>query len=129
MVPASQGQGGELFERGILPPQPDKSPRHLAPNLTPILRRSTVTERRGCPLPAYRNADGDRAMEQQRWRQIEQVYHSARKRDPGQRPAYLSEVCGGDEDLRREIQSLLAQDASRDCVLDRPAAELVGDST
>jgi serine/threonine protein kinase len=68
-------------------------------------------------------------MEQQRWRQIEQLYHSARERDPGQRPAYLSEVCGGDEDLRREIESLLAQDASRDCVLDRPAAELVGDST
>jgi serine/threonine-protein kinase len=68
-------------------------------------------------------------MEQQRWRQIEQLYHSARERDTGQRPAYLSEVCGGDEDLRREIESLLAQDASRDCVLDRPAAELVGDST
>ena len=68
-------------------------------------------------------------MEQQRWRQIEQLYHSARERDSGQRPAYLSEVCGGDEDLRREIESLLAQDASRDCVLDRPAAELVGNST
>jgi serine/threonine protein kinase/tetratricopeptide (TPR) repeat protein len=68
-------------------------------------------------------------MEQQRWRQIEQFYHFARERDAGQRPAYLSEVCGGDEDLRREIESLLAQDTSRDCVLDRPAAELVGDST
>src|ERR1035441_7792155 len=34
MVPGSQGGGGALFERGILPPQPDKSPRHLAPNLT-----------------------------------------------------------------------------------------------
>ena len=68
-------------------------------------------------------------MEQPRWRQIEQLYHSARERDTPQRPAYLSEVCRGDEDLRREIESLLAQDASRDCVLDRPAAELVGDST
>ena len=68
-------------------------------------------------------------MEQQRWRQIEQLYHSARERDTLQRPAYLSEVCGGDEDLRREIESLLAQDPSRDGVLDRPAAELVGDST
>jgi eukaryotic-like serine/threonine-protein kinase len=68
-------------------------------------------------------------MEQQRWRQIEQLYHSARERDTLQRPAYLSEVCGGDEDLRREIESLLAQDASSDCVLDRPAAELLGDST
>jgi len=75
------------------------------------------------------NADGDRAMEQQRWRQIEQLYHSAKERDPGQLPAFLTEVCRGDEELRREIESLLAQDTSRDCVLDRPPAELIGDST
>src|ERR1035437_10079713 len=75
------------------------------------------------------NADGDRAMEQQRWRQIEQLYHSAKERDPGQLPAFLTEVCRGDEVLRREIESLLAQDTSRDCVLDRPPAELIGDST
>jgi serine/threonine protein kinase/tetratricopeptide (TPR) repeat protein len=75
------------------------------------------------------SADGDRAMEQQRWRQIEQLYHSAKERDPDRRHAYLTEVCRGDEDLRREIESLLAQDTSRDCVLDRPAAELIGDST
>jgi Flp pilus assembly protein TadD len=68
-------------------------------------------------------------MEQQRWRQIEQVYHSAKERDPGQRRAFLTEVCRGDEELRREIESLLAQDTSSQCVLDRPAAELMGDST
>jgi len=68
-------------------------------------------------------------MEQQRWRQIEQLYHSAKERDPGQIHAFLTEVCRGDEELRREIESLLAQDTSRDCVLDRPPAELMGDST
>ncbi len=85
--------------------------------------RATVTD------GVYGNADGDRAMEQQRWAQVEQIYHSAREREPGQRHAFLSEVCVGDEDLRREIESLLAQDDSRECVLDRPAEELLGDST
>jgi serine/threonine protein kinase/tetratricopeptide (TPR) repeat protein len=74
-------------------------------------------------------AVGDRAMEQQRWRQIEQIYHSAKEWDTDRRHAYLTEACRGDEDLRREIESLLAQDTSRECVLDRPAAELIGDST
>src|ERR1039457_3485272 len=68
-------------------------------------------------------------MEQQRWRQIEQIYHSAKERDPGQIHAFLTEVCRDDEELRREIESLLARDTSRDCLLDRPAAELIGDST
>jgi serine/threonine protein kinase/tetratricopeptide (TPR) repeat protein len=68
-------------------------------------------------------------MEQERWRQIEQLYHSAKERDPGQRRAYLTDACRGDEDLRREIESLLAQDTSREGVLDRPAADLLGDST
>src|SRR5450759_4798505 len=68
-------------------------------------------------------------MEQQRWRQIEQLYHSARERDPSQIHAFLAEVCQGDEELRREIESLLAHDPSRDCLLDRPPAELMGDST
>ncbi|HLK62262.1 MAG TPA: tetratricopeptide repeat protein [Bryobacteraceae bacterium] len=68
-------------------------------------------------------------MEHQRWAQIEQIYHSARERDRGQRHAFLAEVCLGDEGLRREIESLLAQDDSRECILDRPAAELLDDFT
>ncbi len=75
------------------------------------------------------NADVDRAMEQQRWRQVEQLYHSAKERDPSQRHAFLAEVCRGDEELRCEIESLLAQDTSRECLLDRPAVELMGDSS
>jgi eukaryotic-like serine/threonine-protein kinase len=75
------------------------------------------------------NADVDGVMEQQRWRQVEQLYHSAKERDPSRRHAFLAEVCRGDGELRREIESLLAQDGSRDCVLDRPVVELMGDST
>jgi hypothetical protein len=45
-----------------------------------------------------------------RWHQIESLYHSASERGPGERPAYLDGACGGDEALRWEIESLLAND-------------------
>jgi hypothetical protein len=68
-------------------------------------------------------------MEQQRWRQIEQLYHSVLERDSSQRHAFLNEACGDDEALRLEIERLLTHDTSRECLLDRPAAEFMGDST
>ena len=67
-------------------------------------------------------------MEPQRWRQIEQLYHSARERDPSRREAFLADACRGDRELRREIDSLLAQPTSSDCLLDRPIDQLFGDS-
>jgi formylglycine-generating enzyme required for sulfatase activity/predicted Ser/Thr protein kinase len=53
-------------------------------------------------------------------RQIEDLYHSAREREASQRSAFLSDACRGDEELQREVESLLAQDGS---ALDRPAWE------
>src|SRR6266478_3593696 len=67
-------------------------------------------------------------MNAERLRQIEELYHSAREREPGQRSAFLAEACRGDEELRRKVELLLAQDASNDDaagekILDRPAWE------
>src|SRR5215813_4916213 len=45
---------------------------------------------------------------------IEPLYHAARKRPPDERAAFLAEACGGDEDLRREVESLLAEHAATD---------------
>src|SRR5262252_5011837 len=56
-------------------------------------------------------------MTPERWRQIEELYHSARE----QGPAVLADVEPG---LRSEVERLLAQDASDGKILDRPAAEL-----
>ena len=44
-------------------------------------------------------------MAPERWRQIEQLYHSARQ----DRAVLLAET---DPELRREVEALLAQDAS-----------------
>jgi serine/threonine protein kinase len=51
-------------------------------------------------------------MTSERWRQIELVYHAALEREQQERAKYLAESCRGDEDLRKEVESLLAKDAS-----------------
>jgi serine/threonine protein kinase len=69
-------------------------------------------------------------MTPERWRQVDQLYNSALEREPGRRGDFLAEACAGDEELRREVESLLAQEGSK---LDRPAwdgaADLLDDPT
>jgi serine/threonine protein kinase/predicted Zn-dependent protease len=64
-------------------------------------------------------------MTPQRWREIEALYHAALDLEQGARATLLS---GADPELRREVESLLAQDASKTSALDRPAWD-VADGT
>jgi len=48
-------------------------------------------------------------MTPERLHRIEELYHAARTKDPGLRAAYLTEACGADDELRREVESLLNQ--------------------
>jgi len=41
-------------------------------------------------------------MTPERWRQIEQIYHSTLERDAGQRISFLKQACAGDEVLREK---------------------------
>jgi hypothetical protein len=45
----------------------------------------------------------------ERWQEIERNYHSARELDGSARAEFLAKACGGDVDLRREVESLLVQ--------------------
>jgi serine/threonine protein kinase len=69
-------------------------------------------------------------MTRERWQRIESLYYSALGREKGRRSAFLADACEGDEELRREVESLLAQPSS---LLDRPAwraaPSLTGDPT
>ncbi len=65
-------------------------------------------------------------MTPQRWREIEALYHSALDRGPAARAALLE---GTDPELRREVESLLAQDSSKTSALDRPAWDGAADLT
>jgi hypothetical protein len=43
---------------------------------------------------------------------LESLYHAARRRPAEERGAFLTEACGSDQELRREIESLLGQHAA-----------------
>ena len=45
------------------------------------------------------------------WRRIEELCHAALERDAQERRAFLRVACNGDEELRREVESLLAREA------------------
>src|SRR5262245_15354865 len=53
-------------------------------------------------------------MTSDRWRRIEEIFHSALMRDPKDRAAYLAQACGSDADILSEVKSLLAQPQSGD---------------
>ena len=48
------------------------------------------------------------------------MFHAAREREPGERAAFLTEACRDDDDLRREVESLLAPNPSSSCFLEKP---------
>src|SRR5438552_1729929 len=48
-------------------------------------------------------------MDAERWQRIEELYHAALELDSGERGRFLSDRCGDDQQLRGEVESLLAQ--------------------
>jgi eukaryotic-like serine/threonine-protein kinase len=52
-------------------------------------------------------------MNPQRWQQIDRLVASALECDPAERAAFLTEACRGDDELRMEVESLLANDLSQ----------------
>src|SRR5262245_32462463 len=49
-------------------------------------------------------------MNPEQWKRIEQVFEAALDVPAAERPAFLAQACGGDGELRREVESLLAAD-------------------
>lgn len=69
------------------------------------------------------------------WNRLEDLFHEAVDLPPAERPAFLDRVCDGDEELRRDLESLLAADLPTDprfrAAVARAAEELPtsGDAT
>ncbi len=61
-------------------------------------------------------------MNAERWERIAQLHGEAIARDRAQRRAFLDAAAGGDDELRREVASLLAEEDSQS-VLDAPMLE------
>jgi serine/threonine protein kinase/tetratricopeptide (TPR) repeat protein len=61
-------------------------------------------------------------MTPERWQKVKEVFQDARQYSSGPRAAFLAAACADDEDLRREVESLLAADNQSGSFMDRPAA-------
>ncbi|HVT57415.1 MAG TPA: TonB family protein [Thermoanaerobaculia bacterium] len=46
-----------------------------------------------------------------RWQRVQALFDAAAEREPGERAGFLDEACGGDGELRREVEALLHADA------------------
>ncbi|MGH9853116.1 MAG: tetratricopeptide repeat protein [Blastocatellia bacterium] len=60
-------------------------------------------------------------MNPERWRRVEELFLTVADRPAAEREAYLTRVCGGDEELRHEVLSLLARDTNEDFI-EKPIA-------
>ena len=65
-------------------------------------------------------------MTPERWKQIRAVFEEAEALPASLRPAYLNQACDGDDQLRREVDSLLqAESQAGSNFMGRPAADLM----
>ncbi|MFN0119843.1 MAG: protein kinase domain-containing protein [Blastocatellia bacterium] len=60
-------------------------------------------------------------MDSKRWEQIGRLYDAAQELTGPQRTAFLSQACAGDDELRREIESLFAAESSAADFMATPA--------
>ncbi len=65
-------------------------------------------------------------MEPELWRRVEELCQAALKLDPTRRPEFLERSCGADKELRRKVESLLAQETKAEHFIESPALEVIG---
>jgi eukaryotic-like serine/threonine-protein kinase len=62
-----------------------------------------------------------------RWQQVENICQSALELEESRRGAFLDQACGGDEELRREVESLLKFESHGDRFIEQPALEVAAE--
>jgi serine/threonine protein kinase/Tol biopolymer transport system component len=62
-------------------------------------------------------------MKPERWDEVDQILQSVLERAPAEREAYLLEVCAGDEQLRREVLTVLASHEQAGSFMASPALQ------
>ena len=67
-------------------------------------------------------------MSPDRWNKVDRLLQSALERPSAERLAFLREACAGDQDLEREVQSLLSAGQEAGSFLEDPAIEVAARS-
>jgi eukaryotic-like serine/threonine-protein kinase len=60
-------------------------------------------------------------MKPERWSKVESIFHKALAADENRRGSVIEESCAGDEELRREVESLLAHHSDSASFIEEPA--------
>jgi eukaryotic-like serine/threonine-protein kinase len=63
-------------------------------------------------------------MDPERWRRVEELCHASLKFAASQRAAFLHDTCGDDEELRREVESLLVHEKEEAEFIATPAFDM-----
>ncbi|HET9306113.1 MAG TPA: protein kinase [Candidatus Sulfotelmatobacter sp.] len=64
-------------------------------------------------------------MEPERWRRVRELFHSALNLTGDQRAAFLREKCPDDDEVRKEVESLLSHESSAAGFIESPAFDIV----
>ncbi len=64
-------------------------------------------------------------MDSERWQNVERLYHATLECEESQRAAFLTRACGGDEALRREVESLVFYGSRTGKFIEGSALEMV----
>jgi len=62
-------------------------------------------------------------MTPERWQQVKEIFNSAIAYRPEERSLFISQACSGDEELRSEVESLIASHEESGSFIDKPAFE------
>src|SRR5215213_3323712 len=62
-------------------------------------------------------------MTPERWQQVKEIFNSAITYRPEERGLFISRACSGDDELRSEVESLIASHEQSGNFIDRPAFE------
>src|SRR5262245_21363632 len=66
-------------------------------------------------------------MNREQWQEIDRLFHAALARPAQERAAFLAENCGGDEELRREIEVLIASHQQPKDFIENHAGDLAAE--
>jgi|GEM_PF-133014 len=77
--------------------------------------------------PIISQAASYKKAERKKWEQVKEIFDAALKLAPDEREQFLAENCSGDEELRREVQSLLSSFDSANSFLQKPAVGEIAD--
>jgi serine/threonine-protein kinase len=67
-------------------------------------------------------------MTPERYQRMAKIFQAASDSSPDARPAFLAQACAGDDDLRREVEAMLAADAESGGFLEKPPDDIAAEA-